>query len=82
MTVYQFCSMIQNFLVDYEYLRIQKGKRTYSYLIYESNINLDFELSFSTVVEKSNERKNAAQLNFAPNRICTMKNQLLLLHYL
>ena len=59
MTVYQFCSMIQNFLVDYEYLRIQKGTRTYSYLIYESNINLDFELSFSTVVEKSNERKNA-----------------------
>ena len=38
------------------------------YLIYESIINLDFGLSFSTVVEKSNERKNAAQLNFAPNR--------------
>ena len=64
------------------WIRKKNGKRTSSYLIYESNINLDFGLSFSTVVKKSNEGKNAAQLNFAPNRIWMMKNQLLLLHYL
>ena len=64
------------------WIRIQNGKSIYSNLIYESSIDLDFELSFPMDVEKSNARKNAAQLNFASNRIRTMKNPLLLLHYL